>query len=52
MPTVIALAVTVGLPGTISAQVQTAPLPQEPAAGPWGISSSAGSTRNVSEWFP
>src|ERR1019366_2775477 len=41
-----ALAVTIGLLEIISAQAQ------EPAVGPWGISSSAGSTRNVSEWFP
>ncbi len=47
-----ALAVTVSLLGTISLQAWPEQPPQEPAAGPWGISSSAGSTRNVSEWFP
>ncbi len=48
----IALAVTSGLLGTISAQAWQEQRPQEPVAGPWGISSSAGSTRNVAEWFP
>ena len=47
-----ALAVAVGLLGMISAQAWQEPRPQEPAVGPWGISSSAGSTRNVTEWFP
>jgi hypothetical protein len=44
-----ALAVTVGLLEMISLQAGQEQLPQEPAAGQWGISSSAGSTRNVSE---
>ena len=47
-----ALAVAVGLLGIISAQAWQEQRPQEPAVGPWGISSSAGSTRNVAEWFP
>src|ERR1700692_2236175 len=47
-----ALAVTVGLLVVGSPQAWQEELPQEPAAGPWGISSSAGSTRNVAEWFP
>src|SRR5260370_28223158 len=48
----IALAVTVGLLEIVSLPAWQEQLPPEPAAGPWGISSSAGSTRNVAEWFP
>ena len=44
LPTVLAL--TVSFLEIIPAQAQ------DPAAGPWGISSSAGSTRNVAEWSP
>src|SRR5271155_4219714 len=44
-----ALAVAVVLLEISSLQAWQA---QERAAGPWGISSSAGSTRNVAEWFP
>jgi hypothetical protein len=47
-----ALAIAAGLLEIISAQAWQEQPPQEPAAGPWGISSSAGSTRNVAEWFP
>ena len=50
LPTV--LAVAVGLLTIFSAPAWQEQRSQEPAAGPWGISSSAGSTRNVSEWFP
>ena len=50
LPTALALAV--GLLEIVSAQAWQEQQPQGPAVGPWGISSSAGSTRNVSEWFP
>ena len=46
------LAVVVGLLAIVSLQAWEKQSPKEPAAGPWGISSSAGSTRNVAEWFP
>jgi hypothetical protein len=47
-----ALAVNIGLLTVLSLRAGQEQLPQKPSEGPWGISSSAGSTRNVSEWFP
>jgi hypothetical protein len=47
-----ALAIAVGLLELMSALARQAPRPPEPAAAPWGISSSAGSMRDVAEWFP
>src|SRR5580704_8011937 len=48
----IALAVIVSLLGIVALEAWQEQPPQEPAKGPWGISSSAGSIRNVAEWFP